>query len=394
MTLIASTLNHNMPFLMSDLLWSSEYSNEPVKFPTNDFDPNPYLPADQEERPVKLGQKMYIIKDKTCIIFAGLNQEIRVFLTIIKETFQNYDKISMNDIHDFLKKYSLETNFKESAFFIIHIEDLPNGSINVGQFYCPNETNIVDPVAFNIKEGCWNIMYDPIYEQVSACGSGTEGYLNIIKQPIKFYSRFEDGNFMKAIQSSTMLISKLLTLERVSLYTIKENWGGGFEIAYYNGTKFEKLNKIAYIISHSQFDISGDIELPIPMMIMYYKYINDILYILALEVHKYIIHITETHIIFTSFVGEYSTTLFEVEGIDTENIDDYEMQSDFSFTTDKTAVGYSLLTKKNSIFNPAFFNLGPEVQVNFQQGKSIEVAIDKKINEDIRSMSKAAFPNL
>ncbi len=50
--------------------------------------------------------------------------------------------------------------------------------------------------------------------------------------------------------------------------------------------------------------------------------------------------------------------------------------------------------KKNSIFNPAFFNLGPEAQVNFQQGKSIEVLIDKKINEDIRSMSKETFPNL
>ncbi len=395
MTLIASTLNHKMPFLMSDLLWSSlEYSNKPVRFPTNTFDLTPYLPNDLEEKSVRLGQKMYFLKDKTCIVFVGLSDEIKIFLTVIKHIFQNHDKILVKDIDEFLKKYKLEKNFNESAFFITHIENLQDGSIDVFQFYCPNEMNIVDHKKFNIRKGCWNVMDDPIYEKVTACGYGTKGYLNIIKQPVKFYSRFEDGDFMKAIQANTVLISKLLTMERVSLYTIKENWGGGFETAYFNGTKFEKLDKIAYIINHSQFDMYGDIGLPIPILIMYYKYENDILYILALEVHKYSISEAELNTIFTSYDGEYSTTLFEVEGIDVENINDYELPSDFSFTANKIAMGYSLVTKDNNIFNSAFFNFGPEVQITFQQTKSVEVIIDRKINEDIRSKAKQVFPNL
>ena len=83
-------------------------------------------------------------------------------------------------------------------------------------------------------------MHDPIFETVSACGSGTKGFLNIIKQVGELHTRFEKGDFMRAVQTNTTLISKLLALERVSLYTLKENWGGGFEAAYYNGAKFEK----------------------------------------------------------------------------------------------------------------------------------------------------------
>ena len=116
MTLIASTLNNNVPFLISDLLWSSENSNQRVRFPTNIFDPSPYLSFNQENKPVKLGQKMYFINDKVCIIFAGLSDEILNFLILIKYTFQEYDEITKEDIHRFLEKYQLNRNFKDSAF--------------------------------------------------------------------------------------------------------------------------------------------------------------------------------------------------------------------------------------------------------------------------------------
>ncbi len=394
MTLIASTLNHKMPFLISDLLWSSKPSNTHVRFPTNILDPSQHLPANQEYKPIKLGQKMYFIKNNVCIIFAGDRNEILTFLIVIKNAFQNYNKISKNDIHQFLSIYNLEQNYKESAFFITHIENLPNDSINVSQFYYPSETNIVDPIEFNIQEESWNIMYDPIYEEVSACGGGTEGFLNIIKQLGIFHTQFENGDFMQALQANTILISKLLTLERVSLYTLRENWGGGFEIAYYNGEKFEKINEIAYVINHSQFDISGDVGLPIPMLIMYYKYIGDILYIVALEVRRYSIKETEMYFTFISLTGEFHTTLYEVEGIDLENIEDYKLPSDFSFSTNKISMGYSLITKKNSIYNPAFFNGGSEVSINFEQGEKIEVVINKKIVEDIKNIAKEIFPKL
>jgi hypothetical protein len=84
-----------------------------------------------------------------------------------------------------------------------------------------------------------------------------EGYLNTVNQDAIFYSQFEDRDFMKAVQTNATLIAKLLTLERDSLYTLKKNWGGGFEAAYYTRRKFEKIANIAYIICHSQFDDFG-----------------------------------------------------------------------------------------------------------------------------------------
>jgi hypothetical protein len=394
MTLIASTLNYKMPFLISDLVWSSEHSNVSTIFPTSINDPSPYLPTDQESKPVKLGQKMYIIKDKVCIVFAGLSDEILAFLTVFKDFFQSYPNISKDNIHDFLEGYKLDENYIESAFFITHVENLSNDSINVTQFYCPSEKNKVNPLKLNVKEESWNIMSDNIFETVSACGTGAEGFLNIVKQVGTLHTRFERGDFMLAVQTNMALISKILALERVAVYTLKKNWGGGFETAYYNGHRFEKMNEIAYVISHSKFNASGDIGLPIPMLIMYYKYVGDILYIVSIEVHKYSIQEIETFIIFTAFEGSFYTTIYEVEGIDVENIEDFEIPIDFSFTTNKIAMGYSLISPKNVIFNPAFFNIGPEMNITFQQNKMVEVKIDKRMTEEVRDKSKKSFENL
>lgn len=378
---------------MSDLLWSADYSPQPVRFPTNNFDPTPHLPAEQESKPIKLGQKMYFINDRTCIIFAGLSDEIIVFLTVFKSTFKDKGVLSMQEIKDFLDAYELQTNFTNSSFFIQHIDHEADGSINVGQYYCPKETNTVDPIDFKVVEGVWNVMKDATYDKVWACGSGTEGFLNIVKQVGTVYSRYPEGDFMRAIQTNTSLISKLLTMERVSLYTLKENWGGGFEMAYYNGTRFEKVDRIAYVINHSQFDSTGNMGLPIPMLIMYYQYTNDLLYIVVLEVHKYVIEDTQTHTIFTAGAEDFYGTVFEVEGVDVDDIEVYALPKDFSFETNRISMGYSIITKDNGIFNPAFFNMGPEVTIKFQQAKSITVAIDKGIIEDVRNKSKDAILN-
>ena len=68
MTLIASTLNFKKPFVMSDLVWSSSKFDDPIVMPTNSFDLRPHLPLEQEEKPVRLYQKMYFVKNKTCIV--------------------------------------------------------------------------------------------------------------------------------------------------------------------------------------------------------------------------------------------------------------------------------------------------------------------------------------
>ena len=376
---------------MSDLLWSLDNSKDPIFLPTNTFDLTPYLAPDIEEKPFKLWQKMYFVKDKTCIVFAGINNQILVFLSVFRKTFEKYDKISMLDIHNFLKAYDLNTNFFDSAFFITHVEHLESDNIHIGQFYWPVETHVVDPTTLEVVDGYWNILKHPNYDTVSAFGTGVEGYLNLINQPVKFTSRFAENEFMRAIQTNAILIVQILTKERESTYTLRDNWGGGFELAFYNGRHFEKIDKMAYVINQSQYETNGNLGLPIPRLIMYYKYVNDILYILSLEVYKYKITETDRHIVYTSINGEYHPTVYEIEGIDIENILDFDLPTKYSFTTENIAMGYSFLTKDGGHFNPAFYNLGPEVRIDFVQGEKLQVFVDKIINEEIINSSKKIF---
>ena len=80
------------------------------------------------------------------------------------------------------------------------------------------------------------------------------------------------GNIYRAIAANYGYIAKLLAVERVSLHTIKKNWGGGFETIIFDGNEFIKLDEIAYITCYGQFDESGNIGLPFPQLIQYYKY--------------------------------------------------------------------------------------------------------------------------
>lgn len=394
MSVSAFTLNYGMPIGFSDLVWSSEDVGIPAAIPGMPPGYETSYPAGENAKPVGLAQKMYIVADNICIVFCGIDKEIRVFLEVFKSTFPPGASISNDLIHDFLRAYRLEHHFKESTFFIIYIQNRPNGGITVNQFYCPRETYTVDVRQFRVEDDKWNILEEDIYEKTSACGSGAEGLLNLIRQPVEYQSMYPKGHFMRALQTNASLIAKLLSLQITADYTLPAHWGGGFEICYYNGRKFQKVDKITYVICHGQFTPEGDIDMPIPRVIMHYKYKKNILYITTLEVHKYLIEETDTHISFTSEYGEYQQKIFEVPGIDVDNLDAIPMPTDFSFRSEKVAVGYSLVTPGNTIFNPSFFNEGPAVSIHFQQKKRLTVVFDKRITEDIRRASQDRYPHL
>lgn len=394
MSLDALTLNYGMPFIITDQLWSSEDVTVPAIIPGMHPGYETSLPEGKNLKPHGLAQKMFVVSDKICIVFCGASDEIRVFIDVFKSTFKPGEPISNDLIHQFLQAYKLEHNFQESAFFITYIQNKAAGGIIVNQFFYPNDTHTVDVKQFTVDETKWNILDEEVYEKTWACGSGAAGFLNLIQQPVTFDTRFPKSHFMRALQTNTALIAKLLCLQVTADYTVPDHWGGGFEAAYYDGKKFCKLDKIAYILCHSQFTPNGDLLLPIPRIIMYYRYVRNILYITTLEVHKYLIDETGPNITFTSEYGQYHQKVFEVPGIDVDNLDAIPMPTDFSFRTDMVAVGYSLVTPGNTIFNPAFFNLGPGVTVDFQQKKRLVVTFDKRLVEDVRRASRGRYPRL
>jgi hypothetical protein len=383
LTLIASTLNYEMPFVISDLVWSGKRRGSPIPLPTHPpHDPLHRSRTRFRHQSVRMMQKMYIIADNTCIVFAGDSEEIQILLLSLKSIFSNRTFISRKNIDDFLQSYVLQTKFAESGFFIMQVEHTLDNSITVNQFHFPRS----QPSDSDAGEG-WQTLHHPLYEEVFACGTGIDDLFNVIGAPRDFKSSYSKGDFMLAVQTNLVLTAKLLALERTSRYTLRNFWGGGFETAFYNGKRLEKINHLTYVISQAYLDDYGRFGLPIPVVIMHYHYFNDILYILSLEAERYAISENDTFIFFTSQPGEYKASIFEVEGIDLGDIDDAPFPEDLTFTSNKVAMAYAFIDHEGRIYNPAFFNLGPEITVAYQQGKTLTITIDLSINRELIYMA-------
>src|SRR5690348_5099098 len=120
MTLIACTRNHNVPFLTSDILMSSRFGTENFKIPTNNFNVVPFLPTENKYKPHSLAQKMYIVKNNVCVVFAGDEFEIRNFLREFRSWCNINTPVREEHIKQFLSNnYNLNDDFSKSACFII-----------------------------------------------------------------------------------------------------------------------------------------------------------------------------------------------------------------------------------------------------------------------------------
>src|ERR1700676_1056072 len=235
MTLIASTRNYKFPFLLSDILWTVQDEKRKV---------NKIIRSEEK-------QKMYIINDTACIVFAGHSGEIGKFLRAIQDDFQD-KKITHNRLHKFLDGYKLDINFANSAFYITYFQNLKGTKKFVHQFYFPKEPHLVDRNHFTVKEGKWNVMQDDVLDEVSACASGAKEFLShILEEHLEMSSQSQKGDFLHALQANTVVISKELLRERTQDQDYMANnvdWGRGYEAAFYDGKKFNKVDDICYAL--------------------------------------------------------------------------------------------------------------------------------------------------
>ena len=377
---------------MSDILWSFDVKNDKLKLPTNLIDPQICLSKTSRPFPYSLAQKTYIINDKTCITLAGHEGEMRHILKEFRNRCRYYgDEIPVEEIHRFLADFDLSKNFGESGFFIFHVNN-ERDSIKVGFFNAPEDVHKVDTSNFVTTSGIWNLLPDEHFEAVYAFGSGMKGYLNVINQRSTFQTQFEKGGGGFAFQTNSALIAKILALERASCYTIKDLWGAGFEVVYYDGQKFNKMSDIAYLICEGSFNDQGDIDFPIPRLIMFYRYANEILYITSLEIVRCTGVEVGGSVTITSQPGEFKQAIFEVPGIDLEDIDSVPMPGDFSFSTDHVAIGYLLEYNGTLLFNPSASNLsGSALNIKYQQNGKLEIMMLLELNEGIRKASQVFF---
>jgi hypothetical protein len=376
MSLIASTLNHNRPFILGDLLISSNDVTKSIQLPTNTIDITEYL-QNNSLLATGLYQKIYVIHSNVAIALAGVVSEMTKFLEEFKIRCSYYEPINETGIRKFIEDYELPKNFKNSAFFIsLMLKE--KESISVKQFWFPNEF--------------WKTAKSELFEEVYACGSGKEDFLHLSSEEQTFEANSEKGDIKRAISANIGFIAKLLALERASLHNLKKNWGGGFENICFDGNSFIKIDQIAYISNHAQFDKEGNFDLPFPQLVQYYEYYNDVLLIISIEVKSWSRKEDNTNFILTS--NNFQMNVFPVPSLDLKVESSIELPLDFSFSTNRLALGYAIISSTNTIFAPSFFIESKTMNATYQDGKNIEITIEKKMTEMIREGAKKAFPNL
>ena len=393
MSQIACNLCFNVPFLFSDLLFSSRQKPASVDLPTSDVDLGPHLSIEYPYYPQGLTQKMYIIKGKICVVFAGKEHEIKEFLKELRQRCSYFDEnIPVERITEFMDEYPFGEKFAGSALFMVHATQKEQ-KIHFGLFNVPKETHLIDPATLEFQPGVWNILDSPTLGKVYTAASGVERYLNLVKQLPELQTIATKGTLDYAVQANGVVAAQLLTLEKVALYTVNHLWGGGFEVGYFNGEDFDKFKNIAYIVCHSQFDDTGDVGIPRPRAVMFYRYIGELLHITALEVTDATVYTAADVVKFTARADQLVVRPFLVPTVDFDR-NQAPPNVDLSFKTNVIAIGYSLVTSRNGIFNPAFFKYGSQVFVEYNHGDKLEIYIHPGYIAEVRAGAKEAFPRL
>jgi hypothetical protein len=393
MSQIACNLCFNIPFLFSDLLFSSQQKPASVDLPTSDIDLSPHLSLQYPYYPQGLTQKMYIVKGKICVVFAGREDEIKEFLKELKQRCNYFDAdVPVERITEFMDEYPFGEKFARSALFLIHATQRDQ-KIHFGLFNVPKETYLIDPDSLEFQPGVWNIFDSPTLGRVYTNASGVERYLNLVKQLPELQTTAKKGTADYAVQANGIVAAQLLTLEKVALYTVNHLWGGGFEVGYFNGEGFDKLTNIAYIVCHSQFDHTGDVGIPRPRAVMFYRYIGEFLHITALELTDVTVYTAPDVVKFTARADQLVVRPFLVPTVDFDRSQP-SPDINLSFKTNVLAIGFSLVTPNNSIFNPAFFKYGPQVFAEYNHGGKLDIYIHPGYIAEVRAGAKQAFPRL
>lgn len=398
MTLIAATLNFGRPIMISDCLVTADGVANPPQIPLLPKDYIKYLPANKKNLPVGLVQKMYIINKQICISFATEDdREIRAFLPIFKDYFPEGSFISNERIHEFLDKYDLRKTYSKSSLFIFYFNRISDHSIQVGQFFVPPDTIDVNPSDLKVDSSLWNILEEPIFEKTWAHALGTDKFLGLIAQPVfSAESSIPKEDMARAIQMNGALIARILALQMTAegFYSIQDDWGGAYELSFFNGHEFEKLNDYAYIIWHSEFDKNGDIGIPSPIFVLHYRYVKGTLYVTEIR-GEFDITEREGELEFVARPGKYAVRVFAIENLEQiASNKPTRFPADMSFNTEVVGMGYSLITPRNTMFNPGLFTLGNEVQVTYRKNRNVKITLKRFVTDRIRQQSKERYPHL
>lgn len=373
MTMIACTLNKGGPILLGDILVSDEEKPEEFILPTLSEDIFKYLPTEGALYPVCLNQKMYILAPNVCIAFAGKLFYIKRFLEDIRIYCNTHKELTFAIIEKFLKEKEDES-WKEFSCIIL-ISQIENGDLHLCK----------------ALHGNWSHATSETFEDVWATGSGSLDFLIETNQKVKVVTQFVPEDPRHALQTNTVLLAQLLSRERAQLHTVKKHWGAGFEMIYFDKNHFTKIDNITYVINQGLVNPDGTVPTPIPSIVLHYKYHGDVLLITCIRTFGGQTTETDTQYIIRS--TNFSLRPFIVIPLDyTESLDFSEITKRLAFKNEHNAMGYIIETK-TGLYLPASVNIGPELQVSFNDEEGLTIIMEKEVNDRMIREAKTELLN-
>jgi hypothetical protein len=169
-----------------------------------------------------------------------------------------------------------------------------------------------------------------------------------------------------------------------------DHWGAGFELVVYNGESLIKFDEVAYIIMQGEFTKEGDIGLPFPTVIMYYKYYGEALVITSLTLYNHKLKIDgEYYLMSSSDIVVQSYPIFGlVRDLDEQG---KLIPETTDFTTHRVALGYAIRTPTEGVFAPSFTTHSKDLKVSYVPGKGVELLMKAEINTMISNKAKEVF---
>lgn len=372
--MIACILGTAAPVVVGDLLLSGNNKPDNFLIPTFSEDVLQYLDG-TDRHPVWLTPKVYILKPNLCIAFSGKVFYFKQFLEDIRMFCRITDTVTTDNLNTFLKQHEHSEAWKHFSFVIL-LAALENQDLMLGTVF----------------HGQWLNGEAQLYGEIWTTGSGSLSLIQEVVSRVDLDSTYTIDQVDYAMQVNTMLICKLLSRERATLHTIRKHWGAGFEMVYFEKGRFTKLDEITYIINQGRFDEKGDIAVPVPAVILHYKYYRELLVITVIHPHKGQTEETDSHYIIRC--PETSARQFIVAPLDYQEGEEVnELSKDASFTSAHIAMGYIIETPAG-YFLPASVNTGSELEINYKQGDTVVITLMKDVNNRLAAKAKVFFDNL
>lgn len=365
MTMIASLHLNNVPIIVGDLLISDSIRPKEMILPTFSEDVLQYLSPASRRHPVKFNQKIYILKSNVCIAFAGSVFHFKSLLEDVRLFCKYHDIVTSQMMNDFLEGRHDETWTEFDC--IIYVADKVENEYYLGVF----------------KHGNWFKLETLLYGDVWSTGSGAADFLTTTSEAGTYSVIAPENPLAAAVKSIAMKICQILSEERITLKNVKKHWGAGFELVYFAGGQFRKLDNITYIINYSKLDHNNNGLIPLPAAVMNYKYHDDTLIITVVKPDEINIELeNDTYHLRTTNI---KCNQFYVVPIDSkQEVLTNEVYSDLNFKSFNKVLGY-IIHQNEEIKIPTIFQEGEDFKIELDISAGLEISFKREITDVLRT---------